>query len=64
MNSSEMLRGVGWELVTDTAGEPVAPNCPEISVTNYQITPRNIPEEHTPHLHCGGSLKSRNFKTI
>ena len=33
--------------------------CPETSVTNYQSTPRNIPEEHSSRLPRGGSLKSR-----
>jgi hypothetical protein len=28
---------------------------------NYQYTLRNIPEEQRPHLHRGGSLKSRNL---
>jgi hypothetical protein len=33
--------------------------CPETSVTNYQSTLRNIPEERRSHLHRGESLKSR-----
>ena len=33
--------------------------CPETSVTNYQSTLRNIPEERSSHLRRGGSLKSR-----
>jgi hypothetical protein len=33
--------------------------CPETSVTSYQPTPRNIPEERRPELHRCGSLKSR-----
>jgi hypothetical protein len=36
--------------------EPI--RCPETSVTNYQRTPRNIPEELRPQLYRGGSLKS------
>lgn len=32
--------------------------CPEMSVTNYQSTLNNIPEEQRPHLHHSGSLKS------
>jgi hypothetical protein len=32
---------------------------PRTSVTNYQSTLRNIPEERSSHLHCGGSLESR-----
>ena len=31
----------------------------ETSVTNYQSTLRNIPEERRSHFHRGGSLKSR-----
>jgi len=30
--------------------------CPEMSVTDYQHTPRNIPEEPSPQLHCSTSL--------
>jgi hypothetical protein len=33
---------------------------PETSVTNYQQTLRNIPEQRRPQLHGGGSLKYRN----
>jgi len=32
--------------------------CPRTSVTNYQSTLRNIPEERRSHLHRGGSFKS------
>jgi len=32
--------------------------CPETSVTNYQCTLCNIPEEGRPYVHHGGSLKS------
>jgi hypothetical protein len=35
-------------------------SCPETSVTNYQLTPHNIPEERKPHLYRGGSLNARN----
>jgi hypothetical protein len=31
--------------------------CPETSVTNYQYTMHNIPEEESLHLHRGGSVK-------
>jgi hypothetical protein len=34
--------------------------CPETSVQNCHSTLRNIPKEGRPHLHRGGSLKSRN----
>jgi len=37
--------------------------CPETSVTNYQSTPRNIPENRRAHLHLRGSLQSR-IRTI
>ena len=33
--------------------------CFEMSVTNYQSTLCNIPEERISHLHCGGGLESR-----
>jgi hypothetical protein len=33
-------------------------NCPETSVTNYQSTLHNIPEEQR-RINCGGSLKLR-----
>jgi hypothetical protein len=32
--------------------------CPETSVNNYHMTPRNIPEDRRYHQHRGGSLKS------
>jgi hypothetical protein len=32
--------------------------CPETLVSNYHMTPRNIPEERRTHQHRGGSLKS------
>jgi len=36
--------------------------CSETSVTNYQSTLRNIPEERRSHLHLGGGVNScRNF---
>jgi len=39
---------------------------PEPSITNYQSTLINIPEERRPHLHRGGSFKSGicNLSTI
>jgi len=36
--------------------------CPETSVTNYQPTLRNVPEERAPQLHHDGSLKSCVFQ--
>jgi hypothetical protein len=35
--------------------EPIG--CPKMSVTNYQHTPYNIPEEQRPQLHHDRSLK-------
>jgi len=32
---------------------------PESSVSNYQLTFRNVPEERGPQLRSGGSQKSR-----
>jgi len=37
--------------------------CPETSVTEYQCTLRNIPEERISHLHESVSLKSRKSNT-
>jgi hypothetical protein len=33
--------------------------CPETSLEKNRYTMREIPEERRPHLHRGGSLKSR-----
>jgi hypothetical protein len=34
--------------------------CPKMLVNDYRtILPHNIPEEHTSHHHCAGSLKSK-----
>jgi hypothetical protein len=33
---------------------------PETSVSNHQTMSRKNPEERRPHLHRGGSLKSRS----
>jgi hypothetical protein len=35
--------------------------CSETSLTDYESTLRNIPEERRSHLHRSGSLKSRKF---
>ena len=37
--------------------------CPETSVRNYHHSLRNIPEQRTPRLFRGGSLKSREGHT-
>jgi hypothetical protein len=52
-----MLCSVGWYLVTDVSGQSKTAwslnieqiGYPETSVTNYQPTPRSIPEERRPH---------------
>jgi len=46
----------GWPLKVGQTG------CPETSVSNYQSTLSNIPEERRSHLHRDGSLKSRILK--
>ena len=38
--------------------------CPETSVTNYQSTLRNTPEERRFHLTCDGNLKSSKTARI
>jgi hypothetical protein len=38
--------------------------CPETSVQNYHLWPRNTPEERRSHIHRGGSLKSRTFLRV
>jgi len=38
--------------------------CPEMSVTNYQSTMNNNPEEPRSHLRRGGSLKSRSSRKL
>jgi len=43
-----------WSLKTGPTGRP------ETSVTNYQTTLRNIPEDRISYLHRRGSLKSRS----
>jgi hypothetical protein len=61
-----MLRSVDWWLLADVSEQPIGPifngqtvlkmgqiGCPETSVTNYQSTLRNIPEERRTHLHRG-----------
>jgi hypothetical protein len=44
--------GTAWTLNVESIG------CAETSVTTYQPTRRNIPEETRSQLHRGGSLKS------
>jgi hypothetical protein len=36
----------------------------KMSVTNYQLTLCNIPEDRRSHLHRGGSLKSRKKRKL
>ena len=38
--------------------------CPETSVTKYQSTLFNIPEERRPHLHSGKRLKLRRLTEL
>lgn len=38
--------------------------CHETSVTSYQRTLRNIPEERMPQLHRGGVLTPRNGEDV
>jgi hypothetical protein len=64
-------------LFTDVSGQPIVsifkgesawrlkrePNgCTETSVTSYQCTLFNIPDERRSHLHLDGKLKSRERK--
>jgi len=53
-------RRLTHEYGTDRPSRNVG-SCPETLVTYYQSTLRNIPEERRPHLHRGGSMKSRNY---
>jgi hypothetical protein len=55
-----MLPSVDWSLVPEVSGQPIGAifkGFPEKSVTNYQPTLRNIPEERRFHLHRDGSLR-------
>ena len=69
-----LLRSVDWYFVTDVSGQPIGPilngqavliledgtdRFPETSATNYHSTLPKIPEDQIPHLHRGGSLKSK-----
>jgi len=47
MVSSGTVYGVGWLV-----------GCPETSATSYQYAPCNIPEDRSPEIRRGGSLKS------
>jgi len=38
--------------------------CTETSVTNYQSTPRTIPEERRSHAQRGGSLKYSLYLSV
>ena len=70
-----LLRGVYWYLFADISGQPIITNvkavplkvglmgCFEMSVTNYQSTLRDNPEERRSHLHRPGSMKY-NMKTV
>jgi hypothetical protein len=47
----------GWYLFTSLKNGAIS--CTETSVNDYQSPLRNNPEQRKPHLHRGGSLKSR-----
>ena len=47
----------GWQLLTDVSGQPVGPVTPATSVTHYEPTLLNTPEERRPELDCAGSPK-------
>jgi len=38
--------------------------CPETSVTKYQYTLSNMPEERRSHFHCDRKLKSNLFDVL
>jgi hypothetical protein len=66
-----MLLSLDFNLVADVSGQPIRPifklrhkGCPETMITNYESTPRNIPEERISHLHRGRSLRSRTNMTL
>ena len=42
-------------------GTAVPIGCPETSVSKYQSTLGNVPEEREPHLHSGESLKQNHI---
>jgi len=66
-----MVHGVELQRLSEISGRPNVPpamvkhlklertECPEMSVTSCQPTPRNIPEEQWTQLDGGGSLESR-----
>jgi hypothetical protein len=68
LRSSGMLRS-GRLVVTDVSRHPIPSwrdiqcmtGCSETLVINYYFILRNIAEEQTSYLHCGGSVKSRMF---
>ena len=52
-----MLRGVDRQLVIEISGHSISLIFKRKAL--HQSTLHNIPDEHKPHLRCGGSLKSR-----
>jgi len=69
LHSSEMLRAVDWQQVTDVLAQPRRKSwterplkmgsisCSETSVANYQYALYNIVEGQGLQLYCCGSLK-------
>lgn len=56
-----------WLIVTDVSEQPnstIFKVVPKHKVINYQQSLRNIPEERSPHLHHGESLKSRKSAVL
>jgi hypothetical protein len=58
----------GRLVVNDVSERPIGPifkgpiGCPETTITNYQYTLRNVPEEQRSHLQRRGSLESRRHQ--
>jgi len=61
-----VYRHFGYRLIGPTfKGQAVLEEfCPEMSVNIYQHTVRNMPEERSPGLHYGESVKSLPFVGI
>jgi len=55
-----MLHSVDRLLVIEILGQPISPIFK--GKVLHHSTLHNIPEEHKPHLRCGGSLESREDK--
>ena len=55
---SYLLFGTVYWSDLQGSSSPIPIGCPEMSVTNYQLMLRNIPEGRRYHLQSGRSLKS------